>query len=344
MASAGVSAAAPEPPKAWAHRPARPGEPARAIDLHVDTPWQVKFKGHDPGLSDGQATAQALRTGQYGAVVYPIYIADHLHKGHPTIADADEIYDAIDGIIAKRADLLWPAAKGPTPDDEHVTAYVSIEGAGAFAEDITQIDRFIDRGVVLVGPVHRADNRLVTSATGQDWRTGLTTLGVAFCTRVYERGALIDVSHMSDAGFQDLIPIAARYGAPIVATHSNARAVANHARNLTDAQLKTIASTGGIVGVNFHHEYLSTKPPATLADAVRQTQHMVRIAGIDHVAIGSDFDGATPPADLADVSYLPKFAAALRKAGMSESDVQKIFSENAKRVIAWTDARRGKKR
>jgi membrane dipeptidase len=335
--SASASAA---PASAWMQRPAKPGEPARAIDMHVDTPWQVHFKGHDVGLADGQASASALRAGHYGAIVYPIYIADHLHKGHPTIADADEIFDAIDGILKAREDLLWPATKGPTPDDEHVTAIVSIEGAGAFAEDITQIDRFIARGVVLVGPVHSHDNKLATSATGADKAHGLSDLGKKLCERVYAAGGLVDVSHMSDASFDDLVPIAAKFGAPIVATHSNARAIADVPRNLTDDQLRTIAKTGGIAGLNFHHEFVTSDGKATRADVVKQALHMVEIAGIDHVGIGSDLDGGTPPSDLADASALPALAADLQKAGMSEADVQKIFSENAKRILRFAaDAR-----
>ena len=241
------------------------------------------------------------------------------HWACATIKDADEIFDTVDEIVAKNPTVLWPAAKGPTPTDARVTAYVSIEGAGPFAEDITQIDRFIARGVVLVGPVHSHDSKLATSATGADKKSGLSELGKKFCERVYRAGALVDVSHMSDRSFEDLIPIAKSFDAPIVATHSNARALADHPRNLTDDELRVIAETGGVAGLNFHHDFV-----------------------IDHVAIGSDFDGGTPPEDLADVSYLPKLAADLRAAGLSEADVHKIFSENAKRVLGWTDRARAR--
>jgi membrane dipeptidase len=335
-ATVAASAAAPARASAsvsFTPGPPAPTDPPRAIDLHVDTPWQVKFKGRSVDLTEGHATMGALASGKYGGIVYPIYIADYLHGGNPTIQDADEIFDTVEAIIA-RHDLLWAATKGPTPPDK-VTAYVAIEGAGAFAADIAQIDRFIARGVVFVGPVHARDNALATSATGTDKKAGLTDLGKKFCERVYERGAIVDVSHMSDRAFDDLATIAERIGAPIVATHSNARSVANHPRNLTDDQLRRIAKSGGIAGVNFHAGFLSTSGKAKLSDAIKNAQRMIEIAGVDHVAIGSDFDGATPPDDLADASYLPAFAQALRAAGVSAEDVHKIFSENAKRVIAW---------
>lgn len=319
-----------------------PRSPPRAIDLHVDTAWQVKFKGRAPELTEGHATMVTLEKGQYGAVVYPIYIADYLHDSNPTVADAEEIYATLQTIFEKNP-LLWPAPKGPTPKGK-VTAYLAIEGAGAFAADITQIDRFIDRGIVFVGLVHARDNKLATSATGKDKKTGLTELGAALCERIYAGGALVDVSHMSDRAFDDLAAIAERVGAPIVATHSDARAVTNNPRNLTDAQLERIAKTGGVAGLNFHSTFLSASGTASLSDVVAHAKHMIEVAGVDHVAIGSDFDGGNPPADLADASYLPDLAAALRKAGVSAEDVHKIFSENAKRVLSWGAKRRATKK
>jgi membrane dipeptidase len=301
--------------------------------MHCDTPYQVKTKGRSLALDTGHITPDTLRRGQVGGVFFVIYIADSLHNNNPTIADADSIFETVDQIFARHANILWPATRGPTPDGK-VTAFVSIEGAGPFADDITQIDRFIARGVRLVGPVHMHNNRLSTSST-EKHTGGLTDVGKKFCERVYSKGALVDVSHMSDEGFQDVVAIAGRFKAPIVASHSNARAVADHPRNLTDDALRAIARSGGVVGVNFYTGYLKIGAEATLADAVQQTLYMVKVAGVDHVGIGSDFDGGTTPKDLADASYFPAFAARLGEAGLSAADVHKIFSENVKRVLAW---------
>ena len=310
-----------------------PSSVPRGIDMHCDTPYQVRTKGRSLTLDGGHITPDTLRRGHVGGVFLVIYIADTLHDGHPTIADADAIYETLDQIVARHPDVLWPSTRGPTPDGK-VTAYASIEGAGAFADDIKQIDRFIDRGVRLVGPVHMHNNRLATSSTDKH-TGGLTDLGKEFCERVYRKGALVDVSHLSDEGFQDVVLLARRFRAPIVATHSNARALVDHPRNLTDDQLRAIAASGGVAGVNFYNGYLRIGAEATLADAVKQAMHMVKVAGADHVGIGSDFDGGTPPKDLADASYLPAFARALEEAGLSREDIHKVFSENVKRVLAW---------
>ena len=301
--------------------------------MHCDTPYQVLTKGRSLDLPSGHITPDTLKRGHVGGVFFAIYISDKLHGGHPVIADADEVFTTVDQIVAHHTDILWPATKGPTPDGK-VTAFVSIEGAGAFADDITQIDRFIDRGVRLVGPVHMKNDRLSSSST-EKHKGGLTALGKEFCERVYRKGALVDVSHMSDEGFWEVAEMATRFGAPIVATHSDARALADHPRNLTDEQLRAIGASGGVVGVNFYGGYLRIGEEATLDDAIKQAVYMVKIAGIDHVGIGSDFDGGTPPKDLADASYFPAFAAGLIKAGLSKEEVQKLFSQNVKRVLRW---------
>src|SRR6185295_18004007 len=110
-------------------------------------------------------------------------------------------------------------------------------------------------------------------------------LGKEFTERVYARGALIDVSHVSDAAFADIAAIARAHGAPVVATHSNARAVASHPRNLTDAQLRVIAETGGVTGLNLHAQFVTGTMEATLDDVIKQAEYMVKVAGVDHVAI-----------------------------------------------------------
>lgn len=312
----------------------KPAEPRFAVvDLHVDVPWQVHFKGRDPGLSEGHATVGNLTAGAYGGMVFPIYLPDYLNKTGPLVSDAEAILGTITKIIAT-AGVFVPPGQAAQPGK--ITSFVSIEGAGAFAEDVTQIDRFIERGVRLIGPVHAKNNRLASSATGDAVKFGFTELGATFCERVYTKGALIDVSHLSDKAFADLVPIAKKFGAPIVATHSNARAVASHPRNLTDAELRIIGETGGVAGLNFHSPFVSGKTEATLDEVVAQLDHMIKIAGVDHVAIGSDFDGGIKPAEgLTDASMLPALAARLKRKGMSEEDVLKVFSLNALRVLGW---------
>ncbi len=329
--SASASVVLPPPPPPPPLVVLQDSGPIETIDLHVDTPWKVHFKDRPLSLPEGHATPDRLRTGHYAGIVYPIYIPDYIHNWKPSIADADAILETVEKLIAKH-DLLCPATSGSCPADK-VTAFIAIEGAGAFAEDINQIDRFIKRGVRMVGPVHAHDNKLASSATGKK-DVGLTALGKEFCARVYSAGGLVDVSHMSDRSFADLLPIAEKAGAPVIATHSNARVKRNHKRNLSDDQLRKIAATGGVAGLNLHRTFVR-RSGAGMKHVVALVQHMVEVAGVDHVAIGSDYDGGSPVSALSDASKLPKLAEALQKAGMSEADVRKIFAKNALRVLSW---------
>jgi membrane dipeptidase len=309
------------------------------VDLHVDVPYQVHFKKRDPSLIQGHASIATLKAGNYGGVVLPIYMHP-VHKDGSHLKDASDILQSIEGIVA--ASQAFTKLDAPSAEPGKISVFLAIEGAGAFTADITAIDAFIERGVRLIGPVHAKNNGFASSATDKRVSFGLTDLGETFCARVYERGALIDVSHLSDAGFADLLPIAKAHGAPIVATHSNARAVADHPRNLTDAQLRSIGETGGVAGLNFHSPFVTTSGEATIDDVVKQVMHMIRVAGVDHVAIGSDFDGGiTPAKELDDASTFPKLAARMRRRGMSYDDVLKVFSLNALRVLGWQPPGRG---
>ncbi|MGK4007220.1 membrane dipeptidase [Sorangium sp. So ce1036] len=314
--------------------------PVQVVDLHVDVPWQVHFKGRDARLAEGHARREALAAGHYLGIVLPIYLPDRARAGGPQIEDAEAILGTIEAIVAANPVFLPLGAGRAEPGK--ISTFLSIEGAGAFAADIAQIDRFIARGVRLISPNHAKHTRLSSSATGAPAAFGLTELGKRFCERVYAQGALIDVSHLSDAAFADLVPIAAAHGAPIVATHSNARAVADRPRNLTDEQLRIIGRTGGVAGLNFHAPFVNGTPRADLDDVVAQVDHLVRVAGVDHVAIGSDFDGGIiPPEGLEDASALPALAARLRRRGMAREDVEKIFSRNALRILGWRPAAGG---
>jgi membrane dipeptidase len=309
--------------------------PIMVVDLHVDIPWQVHYKHRAPSLDEGHARLSALTAGRYVGLIFPIYLPDSAHADGAHIEDADAIFATIESIIAKNAVFL--PLRSTQAEPGRISTFLAIEGAGAFAADVTAIDRFIARGLRLVSPCHAKNSKLASSATGAKVDFGLTPLGKEFAERVYAHGALLDVSHVSDAAFLDIADIAEAHKAPVVATHSNARALAGHPRNLTDTQLRVIARTGGVAGINFHAQFVNGTNDATLDDVVKQVEHMVKVAGIDHVAVGSDFDGGIrPPEGLEDASTFPALAAALRARGMSYDDVLKIFSLNALRILGWT--------
>lgn len=311
-----------------------PDVPMMVVDLHADVPWQVRDRGRSPKLVEGQLRIEAIRAGRYGGIVLPIYISDKI-KGGPKVADAEALYEAAKSVV-DASDIFLPlGSRSAHPD--RISTFLAIEGAGAFAEDPPAIDRFIDRGVRLISLAHTRNNKFASAAMGKRDGFGLTDLGKDFAKRIYQKGALVDVSHLSDLGFEDLVPIADSFGAPIVATHSNARKLCDVPRNLTDDQLRHIGRTGGVAGLNFHGPFVcSTAPKPTMNDVIKQLEYMVKLAGIDHVSIGSDFDGDIDPAEgLEDASRLPALAAALRKRKWTNDDILKVFSLNALRVLSY---------
>jgi membrane dipeptidase len=167
-------------------------------------------------------------------------------------------------------------------------------------------------------------------------KLGLTPLGFDFIAEAERLGILLDVSHLSDTGFFQL---AAHTKRPFLASHSNARAVCNVPRNLTDRQLRLLADRGGIVGVNLHLPFLgvsSQHPEDILSAFVRHVLHIRRVAGSDTPAFGSDFDGIPANPAIPQVSLLPRLAHALKKAGCSADFCDKLFSGNALRLFQET--------
>ena len=165
---------------------------------------------------------------------------------------------------------------------------------------------------------------------------GLKEKGFEFIAEMERLGIVIDVSHLSDAGFRDIYDNTSK---PFVASHSNARAMTPHVRNLTDDMIRAFGQRGCVTGLNYCGAFLNSDgrggvdAASRIEDMVRHVKYITNLGGIDVMALGSDFDGIGGKLELTDASYMPRLADALVKAGFSESDVEKIFYKNALRVF-----------
>jgi membrane dipeptidase len=249
---------------------------------------------------------------------------------------ADELFAAL---------CALPVARATSADDFRegaVTAIVHMEGAEAIAPDLSNLEEWYDRGLRSIGPVWSRANAFASGVPFRfpatpDIGPGLTDAGrdlVRACNRL---GIIVDLSHLNEAGFWD---VAALSDAPLVATHSNAHALCPASRNLTDRQLDAIRDSGGIVGVNFAVTFLredgmrGTETP--ISEIVRHVAYLAERMGVDHVAFGSDFDGAAVPDELGGVAGLPKLVDALHAAGFDDEAVAKITHENWLRILRAT--------
>ncbi len=221
-------------------------------------------------------------------------------------------------------------------------AIVHIEGAEAIDTRLEALDVLHEAGLRSVGLVWSRPNAFAHGVPfdfprDPDTGPGLTAAGKRLVQACNRLGIVVDLSHLNERGFWD---VAAISEAPLVASHSGMHALCASPRNLTDRQLDAVASSGGIVGVNFHVGFLRSdgnpEAPTPLTEIVRHVRYAVDRMGVAHVGLGSDFDGATMPGDLQDVTGLPRLLDALFEAGFGERDVRKIAHENWERVLAAT--------
>ncbi|MFC6837439.1 dipeptidase [Halomarina ordinaria] len=235
---------------------------------------------------------------------------------------------------------------------EAVGAVAHVEGAGGIAPDLSNLDALVGAGVRSVGPVWSRPNHFAHGVpfefpASPDVGPGLTDAGRALVRACEERGVLVDCAHLNAAGFWD---VADCTEAPLVVSHAGVHALCPASRNLTDEQLDAVAESGGLVGITFGVGALDPEgrfghdvPLDTLADHVLYVAERV---GVEHVALGSDFDGASVPSEVGDVSGLPRLLDHLRERGLSERDVERVAAGNWRRVLdeVWREGEGGRTR
>jgi membrane dipeptidase len=249
---------------------------------------------------------------------------------------AAELYDVFGSL---------PVELATRPEDfrpGRVTAILHLEGAEPLAPDLSDLDEWYERGLRSIGLVWSRPNAFAEGVpfrfpSTPDTGPGLTGAGRDLVRACNARGILVDLSHLNEAGFWDVARLSS---APLVATHSNAHALCASSRNLTDAQLDAVGASGGVVGINFAVSFLREDggqvAETPLEEIVRHAAYVAGRIGIDHVALGSDFDGALVPASLDGIAGLPKLVEALRTGGFDDEAVEKITHRNWLRVLGDT--------
>ncbi|MGD2170506.1 MAG: dipeptidase [Gammaproteobacteria bacterium] len=217
-------------------------------------------------------------------------------------------------LVTRRADLFADGQK----------ALLSLEGMHALGGDAAALGDLFAAGYRMMGLAHFFDNEIAGSAHGNE-KYGLTPLGRSLLPRMEALGITIDLAHASPAAFADTLQIATR---PVVVSHGGVAATCPGPRNLDDAQLRAIAANGGVVGIGF---WKGAVCEAGIAGIIRALLHAVRVAGIDHVGLGSDFDGAV--AAPFDAAELPRLTAALFATGLSDDDIEKLLGGNIRRLL-----------
>ena len=215
-------------------------------------------------------------------------------------------------------------------------AFLAVEGMASIGNDLAGIDRYADVGVRLGMLTWNEENLLATGAGGDPY-SGLTELGRRAVRRMEERRIVVDVSHLNDGGFWDVMKMAE---GPVIASHSNCRALCDVRRNLTDGQLRAIRDSGGVVGLNVHHAFVHADREKQTAEMLaRHAAHMVEVMGVEHVACGFDFCEYFGPGNegaegLENCSQIKNLFYWLEKLGMHENERNMVARENFLRLLA----------
>lgn len=226
-------------------------------------------------------------------------------------------------IIKSREDLAKYLAR-PNDAPKITAGFLSLEGAQALDGDLENLDHLFDAGFRMIGITHFSDNVMGGSSSGSK-KGGLTEQGRALIARMEQKSMIVDLAHASPQLVEDVLNIAKR---PVIVSHTGMQGTCKSDRNLSDAQLKRIAQNGGLIGIGYWNEAICGKDVDAIVKAIR---YAVEVAGVDHVCLGSDFDGGiTAPFDASGLVLLTE---ALLRNGFTEADVRKIMGENAIRLL-----------
>ena len=254
---------------------------------------------------------------------------------------ADLIFDKLESIVRDNSQYI-SIARTPTDlyEDKRKgrkSIMFGIENGLALNGDLRNVKHFAQRGVVYITLCHNGDNDICDSARGCNTYNGVSQFGEKVIKEMNRCGIMVDLSHGGEKSFYDALDISSM---PIVCSHSNSKALCDVPRNLTDDQMRALAAKDGVAHITLFHGFLKKEGEATILDAVAHLEHAIKIMGIDHVGVGTDFDGDGTVRGMADASEMINFTLQLLRRKYSERDIAKIWGGNWLRVMAQVQASR----
>lgn len=305
------------------------------LDTHCDTPMffpqGIHFEQRDSRIL---VDLHKMTEGREDAVTMVAYLPQKFEEPVTPTQYADAIFNQIEQIVADNKDYLSLAR---TPQDLYAnkqlgrkSIMLGIENGLALHGDLHQVEHFAKRGIVYITLCHNGDNDICDSARGEQTHHGVSAFGEQVIHEMNRLGIMVDLSHAAESSFYDALDISST---PIVCSHSNCRALCDHPRNLTDDQLRALARKGGVAHTTLYHGFLRSNGEATIIDAIEHLEHAISIMGIEHVGLGTDFDGDGGVRGFADASEAIQFTRQLLRRRYSEEDIQKIWGGNWLRLM-----------
>ena len=333
-----------------------PGDPARIhasslpLDTHVDISFEFATAAEDPRTADIQVNLDKMRAGGLDAAFFIVYVGQTARTGAnyaQAAVDAMTKFDA----IHRMTDALYPEIIGLATSADDVeelvaggrlAAAIGIENGYVIGRDLALLDRYFELGARYMTLVHNGHNDIADSAQpnqelgdGPSEHGGVSDFGAAVIRRMNELGIMVDISHASKAAALEAMELSV---APVIASHSSVRALTDHVRNLDDETLLRLAEDGGVVQVVAFGNYVRGATGATVKELVDHIDHAVRLIGIEHVGISSDFGGGGGIEGWNDATETPAVTAELVARGYSSRDIELLWSGNLLRV--WRETER----
>lgn len=321
----------------------------KLIDLHCDTLWKLTNPDEGGNLMENHCSVsipymkKAGTKAQFFACF--TYLEDYKETGgyEGCYRHVQEMTACMEEQIERYRDQIALARSyremRENEESGRISAFLTVEEGGILNGEMERLEALYGKGVRLMTLLWNYENCIgyPNSMDQAVMNQGLKPFGIEVVRRMDEMGMIVDVSHASDGTFWDILKYGKR---PVVASHSNCRAVCGHPRNLTDEMIQCLADRGGVSGLNFYGAFLESGKPAAQTDSRVEAMtahilHMLKVGGSEFPAIGTDFDGFDGDGilEIPDVSKMERLWDALKKAGVSERQLDKIWGENAERVL-----------
>jgi len=344
------------------------------LDTHIDvTPkLQTTWKFTEEH-KEGHIDLPRMKKGGLNALFFSIYMSGAV-TGPKAVNDAIERIAAVHRLAEELPDQVALCVTAEQVRKAHkqgkVAALMGMEGGHMINNSLAVLRMYAELGVRYLTLTHSVNTDWADSSGDQPKHNGLTDFGKDVVRELNRLGVMVDISHVSDKTFWDAIEVSK---APMIASHSSCRAIAGHARNMTDPMIKALAAKGGVIQINYLDQFIDNDlyqysqksqslmrelqqkypgrenadkrreevarqfgpaPKASWERIIDHIDHAVKLVGVDHVGLGSDFDGGSMPAGMEDCTQLPKITEALLRKGYSAADIKKILGENTLRLLA----------
>ncbi|MDF2672077.1 MAG: peptidase [Clostridiales bacterium] len=307
----------------------------RIVDLHCDT--ILKLEGAKEPIElrknnlniDIEKLRKANSLAQFFAMF--IYLKGEYDPMEKCLDMIDRLYIEID---KNKEDIALARNYDEVMENDRIgklSAIITIEEGGAIKGKLQNLRNFYRLGVRLITLTWNYPNEIgYPSCMPEHMNAGLTAFGEEVVHEMNKLGMLIDVSHLSDGGFHDVARLSTK---PFVASHSNARELCPHTRNLSEDMIKVLSNKGGVMGINFEREFLGNRDISTVEEMVNHIRHIRNVGGIDVISIGTDYDGINQQLEIENMGQISKLISGLQNNGFTDDEIEKIFYKNALRVI-----------